>query len=311
MDDPFRSSASVNEWSARRLSLADSFVDNALDADAAQDAAVDPTGFDLSAGSDPTAGIDPTAGFDLTAGFDPSAGFDLSGRAAAARRDRAVRAAVEQGLISPRQPVAGFYDLAALDDARRALQAAFAGLPVRHTFAVKAAPLVPVLRLFAAAGLGAEAAGPGELALARAAGFPADRIVLDSPAKTTDELRDALSAGVEVNADNFDELARIDALRRELGPASAGGARAADQPAGRFGHHRRDQHGLGAVQVRCPAARSGCPGPDRRRLRPVSVAQPAARARRLAGLPAGADRGRGARGLRTGRRAQRHGCGAR
>ncbi len=36
-----------------------------------------------------------------------------------------------------------------------------------HAFAVKASPLVPVLRLLREEGIGAEVASPGELALAR------------------------------------------------------------------------------------------------------------------------------------------------
>ncbi|EHN72823.1 family 2, partial [Streptomyces coelicoflavus ZG0656] len=55
-------------------------------------------------------------------------------------------------------------------------------------------------------------ASPGELALARAAGVPAGRTVLDSPAKTPDELREALSLGIALNADNPQELERLDAL---------------------------------------------------------------------------------------------------
>ncbi len=56
-------------------------------------------------------------------------------------------------------------------------------------------------------------ASPGELRLALDAGFAASRIVLDSPAKTREELRSALALGVSVNADSLDELRRIDALR--------------------------------------------------------------------------------------------------
>lgn len=55
-------------------------------------------------------------------------------------------------------------------------------------------------------------ASPGELALARAAGVPAERTVLDSPAKTEAELREALALGIAVNADNAQELERLDAL---------------------------------------------------------------------------------------------------
>ncbi|MCZ9343780.1 diaminopimelate decarboxylase, partial [Streptomyces sp. TRM76130] len=61
---------------------------------------------------------------------------------------------------------------------------------------------------------GAEVASPGELALARAAGVPAERTVLDSPAKTPQELREALALGVAVNADSPQELHRLDGLLR-------------------------------------------------------------------------------------------------
>ncbi|MFJ9340047.1 diaminopimelate decarboxylase [Streptomyces sp. NPDC101733] len=135
---------------------------------------------------------------------------------ASALRDRAVRAAVEGGLLD-REPVLCLLDTAGVRASVAALTGAFAaatapGTPVLHTFAVKAAPLVPVLRLLADAGVGCEVASPGELALARAAGVTAARTVLDSPAKTPDELREALALGVAVNADNPQELERLDAL---------------------------------------------------------------------------------------------------
>jgi diaminopimelate decarboxylase len=136
----------------------------------------------------------------------------------AARRDRAVRAAVEQGLLGPKAPVAGLLDVTGIRESAAALRAAFAEVgapgttPVLHAFAVKAAALVPVLRLLAEEGLGCEVASQGELALARAAGVPAARTLLDSPAKTHGELREALALGIAVNADNPQELARLDAL---------------------------------------------------------------------------------------------------
>ncbi|MEW2136696.1 diaminopimelate decarboxylase [Streptomyces sp. NPDC005409] len=147
-----------------------------------------------------------------------------AGEGAAARRDLAVRAAVEQGLLDA-DPLACLLDAAGIRASAAALTSAFAdavtpGTPVLHAFAVKAAPLVPVLRLLAGAGLGCEVASPGELALARAAGVPAARTVLDSPAKTAAELREALALGIAVNADNAQELARLDALVGS-GPAPA------------------------------------------------------------------------------------------
>ncbi|MFD8549462.1 diaminopimelate decarboxylase [Streptomyces sp. NPDC059649] len=140
-------------------------------------------------------------------------------------RDRAVQAAVAEGLVGPEEPVAGLLDIAGVRRSVAELRAAFEefaapGAPVLHAFAVKAASLVPVLRLLAQEGLGCEVASPGELALARAAGVPADRTVLDSPAKTPAELREALSLGIAVNADNREELARIDRLRSSV-PSTA------------------------------------------------------------------------------------------
>ncbi|MFD6246038.1 type III PLP-dependent enzyme domain-containing protein [Streptomyces roseolus] len=147
---------------------------------------------------------------------------------ASSRRDLAVRAAVAQGLLSPDAPVAALLDTAGIRASAAALTGAFAAVTraeVLHAFAVKAAPLVPVLRLLADAGIGAEVASPGELALARAAGVPPSRTVLDSPAKTPAELREALALGIAVNADNLQELARIDALVAAAPTASPLGLR--------------------------------------------------------------------------------------
>lgn len=140
-----------------------------------------------------------------------------TGAERAARRDRAVRAAVEQGLLGPGTPIVGLLDVTGIRESAAALRSAFEavtapGTPVLHAFAVKASPLVPVLRLLHEAGIGAEVASPGELALAGAAGVPAGRTVLDSPAKTPDELREALSLGIALNADNPQELERLDTL---------------------------------------------------------------------------------------------------
>lgn len=111
--------------------------------------------------------------------------------------------------------MAALLDIAGIRASAAALRAAFTSVtdaPVLHAFAVKAAPLVPVLALLSDEGIGAEVASPGETALAQAAGIPADRTVLDSPAKTLAELSEALTLGIAVNADNPQELARLDTL---------------------------------------------------------------------------------------------------
>jgi diaminopimelate decarboxylase len=136
------------------------------------------------------------------------------GADAAGRRTRALEAAVAQGLLTPEQPVVGLLDVTGIRRTAAALRDAFAtpGVEVLHTFAVKAGSLVPVLRLLHTEGIGCEVASPGELALARAAGVPAAATVLDSPAKTDPELREALDLGIAVNADNREELSRLDGL---------------------------------------------------------------------------------------------------
>ncbi|WP_235193004.1 diaminopimelate decarboxylase [Streptomyces viridochromogenes] len=155
----------------------------------------------------------------------------------ATRRDEAVRAAVEQGLLGAGSPIVGLLDVTGIRESAAALRAAFEavvapGTPVLHAFAVKATPLVPVLRLLREEGIGAEVASPGELALARAAGLRPEMTVLDSPAKTPAELREALALGIAVNADNPQELDRIDALMRSATSRSPLGIRVNPQVGG-------------------------------------------------------------------------------
>ncbi|MFD3652822.1 diaminopimelate decarboxylase [Streptomyces sp. NPDC058620] len=134
--------------------------------------------------------------------------------AGSARFAEAVRQAVADGLLGEQQPVAGFIDTDGVRESVAALWDAFPAMPgTLHTFAAKASSLVPVLRLLADCGMGCEVASPGELRLALDAGFAPADIVLDSPAKTREEIRLALALGVAVNADSFDELRRIDELR--------------------------------------------------------------------------------------------------
>lgn len=131
-----------------------------------------------------------------------------------ARVAAAVRHAVATGLLGESGPVAGFIDTDGVRGSVAALHEAFAEVPgVLHTFAAKAASLVPVLRLLAACGMGCEVASPGELRIALEAGFAPAKIVLDSPVKTRDEIRRGLALGVALNADSLDEVRRIASLR--------------------------------------------------------------------------------------------------
>lgn len=143
------------------------------------------------------------------------------------RREQIVADVVRQGFIDDLHPLCGVIDLDTLDELMASLHAAYpADLPALHTIAAKAISLRPVLARFAAAGFGCEVASPGELELALAAGFPAERIVFDSPAKTPTEIARALELGVSFNVDNFEELARIDAaVARNGRPRSVIGVR--------------------------------------------------------------------------------------
>ncbi|GAA2402818.1 diaminopimelate decarboxylase [Streptomyces coeruleofuscus] len=146
---------------------------------------------------------------------------------AAERRERILRAAVRQRLIEPdRAVLAAFVDLDGVAMSVAALRAAFPDeVNVLHTFAAKANCLVPVLEELRSLGMGCEVASPGELAQALAAGFAPEQIVYDSPAKTRLDLTQALELGVAVNADNFQELARIDEILTARPSASRIGVR--------------------------------------------------------------------------------------
>ncbi len=135
-----------------------------------------------------------------------------------------IRKALAAGMIREADTAVVLYDLDRLERGLAACMAAF-GDRTLSAVAVKANPLPPVLTFLAGRGAGAEAASLPELHLALEAGFPAGRIVFDSPAKTVEELRFALTLGVWINADNLEELERLDRLAASLGLAPAAGLR--------------------------------------------------------------------------------------
>lgn len=108
-----------------------------------------------------------------------------------------------------------------------------------HAMAIKANPLMEVLRFAVEAGMGLEAASLEEVHLALAAECAPSRIVYDSPAKSLDDLQAAIDLGVCVNADHLDELQRIDCLLTDRPP----------DPSRCFGVRINPQVGAGAVAV--------------------------------------------------------------
>ncbi|WP_329792624.1 diaminopimelate decarboxylase [Lentzea sp. DG1S-22] len=80
-------------------------------------------------------------------------------------------------------------------------------------FAGKSLPCPEVYRWVADEGLSLDVSSAGELALARAAGFPAERIVLHGNVKSSEDLKAALQYGVSrIVVDSFDEIAQLGAL---------------------------------------------------------------------------------------------------
>ena len=100
------------------------------------------------------------------------------------------------------------------DQYRRALE----GRSALVCFAVKANGNLGVLRTLADAGCGFDIVSGGELARARAAGAPADRIVFSGVGKTAAEIDYALREGIACfNVESVPELHAIDAVARRLG----------------------------------------------------------------------------------------------
>jgi diaminopimelate decarboxylase len=102
------------------------------------------------------------------------------------------------------------YSKAALVAAYRAYQDAFASVPHRICYALKANSTGALLRILAGLGAGADVVSGFELQAARRAGFPADGIVFSGVGKTDPELQTAVRAGIgEFNAESEEELRRL------------------------------------------------------------------------------------------------------
>jgi diaminopimelate decarboxylase len=102
------------------------------------------------------------------------------------------------------------YDEADIRARCRAYRAAFGD---GVAYASKAFLCVAMARLVAEEGLHLDVATGGELYVALAGGFPAERIVFHGNNKSTAELRQAVAAGIgRIVVDSFDELGRLETL---------------------------------------------------------------------------------------------------
>jgi diaminopimelate decarboxylase len=110
------------------------------------------------------------------------------------------------------------YSRAAVEAAYRSYHEAFAPVPHRVCYALKANGSGAVLRILAGLGAGADIVSGMELQAALRAGFAPELIVFSGVGKTEPELEQALRAGIgEFNAESEDEVRRLSTVAAALG----------------------------------------------------------------------------------------------
>ncbi len=110
------------------------------------------------------------------------------------------------------------YSRKALEDGYAAWQSALARRRALVCYAVKANSNLGVLSAFARLGAGFDIVSGGELARVLAAGGDAAKVVFSGVGKSTDEMRQALEAGIRCfNVESEAEIDRLDAVAGELG----------------------------------------------------------------------------------------------
>ena len=108
----------------------------------------------------------------------------------------------------------------------RALESAFAGIPHRICFAVKANSNLAILRLLHDLGAGADLVSAGEMRRALAAGFAPGALVFSGVGKTAGELEETVAAGIgQVNVESVEELRLLGAVAARLDRVTSVGIR--------------------------------------------------------------------------------------
>ena len=107
------------------------------------------------------------------------------------------------------------YDAAAIRAQIEKVKKAFAGLPFRPFYAMKANGNVSLLRLIREHGFGCDAVSPGEIYLARAAGFQAEEIWFTCSNVSDDDLRAIPYPRIVINVNSMSEIDRVLAVDLE------------------------------------------------------------------------------------------------
>ena len=110
------------------------------------------------------------------------------------------------------------YSTATLQRHYRVFKDSFGDLDTLVCFAMKANSNQAVLKTLAAEGAGADVVSGGELTRALSAGIPAEKIVFSGVAKTREEMRQALEAGIcQFNVESEPELEVLSTVAVEMG----------------------------------------------------------------------------------------------
>lgn len=102
------------------------------------------------------------------------------------------------------------YNADVVRDRYRALDRAFAEVPHRICYAIKANSNLSLLRVLCDLGAGADIVSGGEMRRALKAGFPAERVVFSGVGKTSAELDAAVEAGIgHVHLESVEEMSEL------------------------------------------------------------------------------------------------------
>jgi diaminopimelate decarboxylase len=140
------------------------------------------------------------------------------------------------------------YDADVIRERTARILDAFSYRPIRVFYSAKANPAVAVAAVVRDAGLGLDACSPGDLELARLAGFETPEISYTSFGATDEELQTAASQAATLVVDGVDELERIAAT----GAASSIGLRV--NPAIAAGFHAHVMAGAAESKFGTPIA---------------------------------------------------------
>jgi diaminopimelate decarboxylase len=110
------------------------------------------------------------------------------------------------------------YSSGVLTERYERFRRALAGLDATICYALKANDALAVVRTLAELGAGADVVSEGELAIARAAGVPAQKIVFAGVGKSRAEMEAGIAAGIlQFNVESLPELEALDQVARQMG----------------------------------------------------------------------------------------------